>query len=138
MAVQHRPIDRPEPGRQTVAQRGDPGGVAGHALHRDAGGLAETGDPRDVLGAAATAALLAAAVEERLDTHTGADVQRPDALGTVALVRRHGQQIDVQVVHVERYDTHALRRVGVKTHTAFAGDPANLGDRRQRPDLVVA
>ena len=53
-------------------------------------------------------------------------------------MRRHGQQIDIQAVHVERHDAHALRRVGVKTHTALAGDPADLSDRRQRPDLVVA
>ena len=53
--------------------------------------------------ARAIAALLPAAGHQRLeaDARLAADVERADALGTVALVSRDGHQIDVHRVHVQ-------------------------------------
>src|SRR5262249_28125433 len=93
--------------------------------------------PYDVLGARAAVALLAAAVQERLQARSAADVQRADSLGPVELVRRNREQIDTEGIYVYRQAAGALYRVGVERHTRGPRHGGDLTHRRQRADLVV-
>ena len=65
------------------------------------------------------------------------DPQRADALRTVELVRRDGEQIDAERAHVHRNLARALHGVGVEQRPARVGDRGELGDRLNRADFVV-
>ena len=90
--------------------------------------------------AAAQAALVAAAVEQRFEPDVrlaAADVQGADALGAVHLVGRQAEQVDAHVVHVERDFARRLHRVGVEQHAASLAQPADVADRLERADLII-
>src|SRR5258706_8650608 len=102
--------------------------------HRDA----EAHDARDVLGARPPALLLAATCLDRRDTRALPHVERADALRAVELVRVQREQIHGDLAHVELERADALHSVAVERDAAVAADAADVGDRLERPDLVVA
>ena len=85
----------------------------------------------------AAPALLLAAVHERDDPRPLPDVQQPHPLGPVELVGRGAQEIDVELIRRKREMAEGLDGVGMETDAPLAGEPADLGDRLDRPDLVV-
>ena len=86
-----------EVGFEGVAARCQGGEVGGVRL-RELAGAGEAGDVGDVFGAAATAALLVAAVEVGAQGGAAADVEDADALGGVHLVAGEGEEVDVPEV----------------------------------------
>ena len=72
-----------EPGFEPVAQRGHAGALRCQGGAGGRGGGAKAGDPRDILGAGAGAALLAAAPDERIERASAASrlTSAPTPLG---------------------------------------------------------
>ena len=96
--------------------------------------------PGDVERARAHAALVTAAADLLGEQHAripAADVERAHALRAVHLVRAERQQIDLQVVDVDRDLADRLHGVGVEQDPLLLRDRADLGDRLQHADLVV-
>ena len=87
------------PFQQPVAQRAHALVLGRHLGLGEARRLAEADDLVRGEGARAEAALVAAAVDLRLDAHAGlaAHVERADALRAVDLVRRDGEQVDLEL-----------------------------------------
>src|SRR5204862_3825835 len=102
--------------QQPVAQGADALALGRHLELRDAERLAH---PHDLVGRErprAQAALVAAAVDLRLDAHTRlpAHVERAYALRAVDLVRGYRQQIHLQLLQVDRDLARGLHRVAVE------------------------
>src|SRR5262249_52574603 len=55
----------------------------------------------------------------------------------VHLVRGNRRHVDFQLVDVERYFADSLNGIGMKEHTAFLRDRADLRDRLDDANLVV-
>ena len=99
---------------EPVAQRAHAGGVALQAWDGDLGRLAETDDPRDVLGAAAARAFLTSAVNHGGELETAPNVERSDAFGPVQLVGGERQEIDRATLEIDRRASRRLNRVRVE------------------------
>src|SRR5207237_5014020 len=100
---------------ELVAQRADALVVGRHFGLRQARGLAEADDLVRRQGAGAETALVAAAVDLRLEAHArlAAHIQRADAFGPVDLVRGDRQQVGAQLVHVDLDAPGALHGIAV-------------------------
>ncbi len=120
-------------------QLGETLGLGVHLLHGDLGGFAQADAKRRRQGARTEAALLAAAHDQRHQTHArlAAHVERADALGAVDLVAGDAHQVDVHRLDVERDLAGGLGRVGVEEGLLLAADLADLGERLDDADLVV-
>src|SRR6267378_3131255 len=105
----------PEAGEQPVAQGADAFALGAHLEPGDAERLAHADDLVGRERSRAQAALVAAAVDLRLDTHARfpAHIQRAYALRAVDLVRGDGQQIDFQFLQVDRDFSRGLHRVAM-------------------------
>ena len=80
---------------QHVPQSADPVDATGVEFDTsDVCGGAERDGQGDVFGSARSSAFLPTAIDERLQPHTGTDIQGADALGRVHLVTGDGEQID--------------------------------------------
>ena len=101
------------------------------------GGGAHPGQRRDVLGARAAVALLAAAGDERLQADAAADPQRAGALGPAELVGRNRQQVDAERADAHRQLARGLHGVGVEQRPVAAGDGGQVGHRLDRAYLVI-
>ena len=124
-------------GDQAVAQRAD---LFGILVDVRAGFLQRRGhahDGGDVLRACALAALLRAALNEAREGNALPRVQKPDALRAVELVRGEGEHVDALRLDVNGNMARRLHRIGVEEHASLAADPADLGDRKDRTDLIV-
>ena len=75
--------------------------------------LPETDDFEHILGPGPLPMLLSAAVENRLERYTLADIQRTNSLGSVKLVPGNGKQIHPELVHIDRNLPERLGRIGV-------------------------
>src|SRR5205823_984935 len=111
----------------------------GQLALRDLGRRAEPHDGGYVQSAAAHAALVAAAVDDRghANAWLAAYPQRSDALRSVELVRADGDQIHLHLLDVEGQLANALHGVAVEQDPLLLADGADLGNRLHRPDLVV-
>src|SRR6185436_13883832 len=85
------------------------------------------------------AALVAAAVDLRLDANAGLSphVKGADALRAVDLVRRDGKQVDLELLHVDLDAPGALHRIAVEDDALRAAQLADLPHRLDHADLVV-
>src|SRR6185436_6762125 len=112
--------------QQPVAQRADALVLARHLGLRQARRFTE-------------AALVTAAVDLRLDAHArlAPYVQGADALRAVDLVRGDGEQVDLELLHVDLDTPRALHRVAVEDDALRAAQLADLPDRLHYADLVV-
>lgn len=90
-------------------------------------------------GAAAHAALLAAAVHQRLDAdaRAAAHIEGANALGPVDLVAADGHEVDVGGVDVDGDLADGLRGVRVEEDTSLAADAADRRDGLDHANLVV-
>ena len=97
-------------------------------------------DQRNRQRSASQPALVTAAVEQRRQPDlriAAADVQHTDPFGSIDFVAGDAEKIDRAGLHVERHLADGLGGVGVEDDAAFVAQPADLGDRVDRADLVV-
>src|SRR5205823_11025819 len=90
-------------------------------------------------GPRAQAALLAAAIDQRQQSHPRptTDVERADTFGPIYLVAGNRQQVDLHSPDIERDLAEGLRRIGVEQHALGAAQCTDLGERLNDPDPVV-
>ena len=103
----------------------------------DLGGFAESDDAGNVFRAGTNAALVVAAVKQRPQACSAANVKRADALRPVQFVAGKRKQIELELVHINWNFPRGLHGVGVEINVAFFGDPANFLERLNRTELVV-
>jgi len=101
------------------------------------GRLTESDDSGHVLGSGSPVALVSPSREDRLERRRSPDIERAHSLRTMDLVRGHRIEMHSEGLHVDRYLPGSLHPVGMKPDPGFFGDPADLGDRLDRPDFVV-
>eukprot|EP00166_Cyanidium_caldarium_P004146 ctg_428.g299 len=113
--------------------------VAFHLLQRDGAGGAQSHHQRCGQRARAQTAFLSAAAHQRFNAHPRPPphVQCADAFRAVQLVAADGQQVDVHLLHIDRYLAHRLRGVTVEEHFALAAHAPDLLYRLNGADLVV-
>ena len=85
----------------------------------------------------AASALLAAAVQHRLERDAAAHDERADALRRADLVAGERERVDAELVERERQPAGRLHGVGVDERARRVGDRGELGDRLHGADLVV-
>ena len=122
---------------ESIAQRAHPDGLGLQLRRGQAGGDAQAGNRRHVLGAGAPVPLVLAAGQDRQHPGAALDPQRAGALRAVELVGRQREQIDAERPHVDRNLADRLHGVGVHQRAALVGDGGDLGDRLNGADLVV-
>mmetsp|Transcript_40877 Transcript_40877/g.108166 ORF Transcript_40877/g.108166 Transcript_40877/m.108166 type:complete len:254 (-) Transcript_40877:75-836(-) len=71
------------------------------------------------------------------DAPPASHVERSDALGAVELVRRDGEQVDLQRIDVDGHLADGLRRVHVEEDLFLAAKLADFGDGLDHANLVV-
>ena len=76
-------------------------------------------------------------MDERPDVRAPPDIKRPDPFGTVNLMGRDRQQVDAELVNVDLDLAERLDRVGMDKDTLVMGDPDDVLDGLNGPDLVV-
>mmetsp|Transcript_10996 Transcript_10996/g.16409 ORF Transcript_10996/g.16409 Transcript_10996/m.16409 type:complete len:425 (+) Transcript_10996:543-1817(+) len=130
---------REDPFPQPVPQPFHMGHVPLHFLLGDGAGGSKARDKRVRQRAAAQAALLPSAAEDRLQAHAwpAPHVERADPLRSVDLVGGDGHEVDVQVVDEDRHLADGLGGVDVEEHLPLAADLPDLRDRLDHADLVV-
>ena len=92
---------------------------------------------RGVLGARAQAALLPAAVYQRLERDAFPDIQHAHAARAAELVRGQGQHVDAHLLHVDRHVADRLHCVRVELRADRMRQLGDLLDRLDGADLVV-
>ncbi|OPZ14237.1 MAG: hypothetical protein BWZ10_01951 [candidate division BRC1 bacterium ADurb.BinA364] len=83
---------------------------------------------------------MSSAVDQRRQPHAriaAADIQRPDALGPIHLVRRERDQVQIRPIDIEGDFARGLNGVGMKQRVFFAADAADFLDRLHDADFVV-
>ena len=109
-------------------------------VSRQFAGRTEADDQRDWQRAAAEMLLVPASVEERLNRNASAiaaDDERSDSIRAVKFVGRKAQQIDGQLLQVDRQFAEDLHGIAVQQDISFTTDLANFEYRAQRADFVV-
>ena len=102
-------------------------------------GQGHAGDPGDVLGPGPHAALLAAPVQEGLQTDTVRHIEQARPLGAVDLVAACRQQVDLHPLGQDLRLAEALHGVHVEEGLRIGclDGPADLRDRLYGADLIV-
>lgn len=111
-----------------------------HLVLGNPASFAETDHQRSGDGATPETALLASPVDDGLepDTRPPADVSRAYSLGTVDLVARNAEDVNVHVVDVNRDLADSLGSVRVEVDTAMlADDLTDLLEWLDNANLVV-
>ena len=124
---------------QTVTQRFDARVFYVHLFFGDAKGFAHTDDLMRCQRTRAHAALMAATVHLRFQTHArfATHIQRTDAFRPIGFVRGKAHQIDFEFLQINLDFTGRLRRINVEKHTAFATDFADGRDVLNHADFVI-
>src|SRR5690606_436180 len=124
---------------EAVAEGQDALVLLHHLFPGDAKGLAHADDLVSGQGAGTHAPLVAATVDQRLQTHArlAAYVQGADALRTVGLVGGEGHQVDLHGLQVDGHLAGRLGGVDVEQHPAGTGQLTDGGDVVDGADLVV-
>ena len=106
-------------------------------LPRKLSRLAEANDSRHVLRRRALAALLLSAINQVLDLHPFANVQKPDAFRPVQLMGACAHKVDAQILHANVFVAIRLHSVGMEQYAMLAGDAGKLGNGLDGADFVV-
>ncbi len=104
---------------QAVAKARQAAGLIGARGLRDLEGAGHPDDARDILGAGADAALLAAAQDERPQGHAVCRPQGSHLLGAVGLGGREGEKVAAQGANVHGKGPQRLRGVDVEPNGAL-------------------
>ena len=94
-------------------------------------------DAGDIFGAGSLAALLRAAFNDIGEDNPAPGIQCAHALGSVELVTRHREHIDVHRVYIDSNMPCRLHRVGVEQDACRMADCADLRDGLDGADFVV-
>lgn len=108
-----------------------------HTAHGQLARPAESHDARDVLRSGSEASLVASAMYQRGDLDSFSHVEGAHAFRPVHLVARQREEVDAQLLHIDRQLAERLNGVRVEKHVTLPGDPRQLGDGLNRTDLVV-
>ncbi len=100
-------------------------------------GSGKTNSQGDILCPRSSSSLLTAPEEDRFPLCFAPDIQRADSFGPVNLVRRDGQKLNSQIIHMERDLADGLHRICVHRHATRAGDAADLRDRLDCSHFIV-
>ena len=65
-------------------------------------------------------------MHEAVDTDPFSDVQSPYSLGAVELMGRHGEEVDVHGLYVDRKVGHSLNSIGVEENSPLPAKCADL------------
>ncbi len=125
---------------EMVAQGEQAFTLAVHVCGTEGTGLAQADDTGDIERARAEAPLLAAALLQGCQTHTGATathIECAHALGAVELVTRHGEEIDIVGLDIGWHLPDPLGGIGVEDDALVVAQIPDLGDLVDRTDLVV-
>ena len=127
-----------QPVGQPVAQASEPSRLArGQALAGQVCCLAEGDRDGDALGPCAQAAFLTTAADKGMQGDAVSDVESGDALGRAHLVPDDGEQVDAEVVDVDRDLADRLRGVAVQQDAVAAGDRGDVRNALKGARLVV-
>ncbi len=139
MTIEYDPIRfRKALSQQTpelVRQVSDP--IIMHPSLCNFAGCPKAHDQERALGPGAPAALLGAAVQQRLQRHSLPQVKRSHTLWRIQFVARDAQKVHCQRLNIDRNLADRLGGVRVREHSPLAGDLGNLCNRLQRPHFVV-
>src|SRR5215510_658337 len=80
---------------------------------------------------------MASSVNQRLQASALANIKSANALRRIELMAGQRQQIHTKLINAHRDHACRLRRIGVAENAVFTRNTSNLGDRLQRPDLIV-
>src|SRR5260370_39959811 len=122
---------------QAVAEGRDALGVFDERLASDFSGLAEAHNAGDVFRAGTKAALVMTAVKKLAQTCSATNVQSADALGRIQFMSGNREQIDLELVDVDRDFSRGLHGVSVEVDVGFLGEVADLFERLDGAELVV-
>ena len=122
---------------QAVAQGRDALGVFDERLARDFRGLAEPHNAGDVFRAGTEAALVMSAVQKLAQTCSATNVQSADALGRIQFMSGNREQIDLELVDVDRDFSCGLHGVGVEVDVGFFREAADFLERLHGAELVI-
>src|SRR5579884_3112235 len=124
---------------QLAAQAPQPGRLVRPFGSRQTERAGQADRPGNILGPRTQASLLPAAVECGPQLRSTPDIERSHTSRTVQLVGGEREEVDAQMIDVERKGARGLDRVGVKRGRRVAlpdGSP-QVGDRLDGADLVV-
>ena len=96
-----------------------------------------THNGRHILRTGPLAPLLGAAFNYIGQRHPAAGVQHPGALGTVELVRRQGQKVNITLRDMQPDMPHRLHCVRMEQHPMGTANFADLCHRLQGADLII-
>src|SRR5262245_19848739 len=125
---------------QLLSQAREARAFLDHFPGRELARHTQSHDAGNVEGAGAHAFFVSTPIDRRLQTDTrvaASNVERPDTLGPVNLVRRQREKINAHGLYVKRYFRHGLHRVAVKQNPVLFGKSPDLRDGMDRSYLVV-
>ena len=122
---------------QQIPQPGKPATLVFHVALGKLSGRGEPNDARDIERAAAYAVLVASAVDLANDGSPTPNGEGADALGSVHLVARDLQKINVVGIDVDWKVGEQLRCVSVEDDVALLRNCSDRSDRVEGSDLVV-
>ena len=125
------------PASSVVAQALHPGCLRGKPQPGGVGRGAKARDPCHILGAGAGAALLAAALDLRVQRHAIAHDQRADALRPADLVRRQRHKVRAQRLEIAGNPSRPLHRIDMQQPARGMDQRGGLRDRLDYPGFVV-
>ena len=125
------------PSLKTISKAGHSRGFSIHLVHGQFAGLAERDDTGDVFRARAAVTLLVSPINERIHACPLADVDGADPLGSVELVPRKGEKVDVHRVDVDGDLASGLNGVGMENRPLRFRDGANLGNGLDGAGLII-
>ena len=94
-------------------------------------------DPRHVFHPRAPAAFLVSAVEQAGQPRPAMAIEHANAFWAVKAMRRKGQQIRPQLLHIESQPSGARFRIDIERHAFFMSRVADGANRLNRPDVMV-
>ena len=137
IAVQDRVGDLSKALDQLIPQSGHPDPVG---LHVPAGllqGRGHSHDARDILRARTLAPLLRAALNEGCKRNAFSGIQDAHTLGSVELVGRQREQVNVLLLHVNGKMARCLYRVCVEQDSMLLRNGADLLDGLNGSNLII-
>src|ERR1700730_11136634 len=122
---------------QSIAQQSNSMTFFPHMLQRQFRRLSQACDAGNIFGAGATVALRMSTVKQRFEIRTLANVEGPDTLWAVQLMRGNRKQMHAELRNVDRNLPCRLHSVRVERDMRFSSNFADLLNRLNRAQLII-
>ena len=122
---------------ELIAERAQPFCVVRERLPRNFRGFAEANNACDIFRARTHTTLMVAAVKKLLQTRAAANVQRANALRSVEFMAGEGQQVEMELMDVDRNFPGGLHGIAMEINVGVFGDAADFFERLHRSEFVV-